>query len=323
MEDQTDMASDNTEDKKKSKKEVISTKKQDGDLVRDALGGGAHDAEGKGTILQTLEPVANAQAAVNMASIATPKMESADVDECMGALFSDETLSEEFASKVRVIFEAAVNAKIEDYSNEIHESYDEVIKEQMVDVVSNLSEKLDDYLNYVVTEWMEENELAVERGVKSDIAESFIDGIKSLFENHYIDVPNERYDVLDELFEANEQLQNQLNEQIEKNVDLFNELTSARAQEIFSESTQDLTDTQKEKFIDLAKNVSYEDEQSFAGKLHALKENYFPIQPEGILTESVDTMLEEGTTPVTFNDSSMNAYVNHLANQMKHQKKSD
>ena len=316
MEDQTNMTSDTEEKKKK-------TNSKDAGLVHDAEGGGAHDAEGKGTILQTLEPVANAQAAANMATIATPKMESADVDECMGALFSDENLSEEFASKVRVVFEAAVNAKVEDYANQIQESYDEVVKDQMVNVVSDLSEKLDDYLNYVVTEWMEENELAVERGIKSDIAESFISGIKTLFENHYIDVPNERYDVLDELFEANEQLQNQLNEQIEKNIDLFNELKSARAQEIFVESAQDLTDTQKEKFFDLAKNVAYEDESSFSDKLHALKENYFPIKPEGILTESIDPMLEEGTTPkVAPVDSTMNAYVSHLTNQMKHQKKS-
>ena len=316
MEDQTNMTSDTEEKKKK-------TNSKDAGLVHDAEGGGAHDAEGKGTILQTLEPVANAQAAANMATIATPKMESADVDECMGALFSDENLSEEFASKVRVVFEAAVNAKVEDYANQIQESYDEVVKDQMVNVVSDLSEKLDDYLNYVVTEWMEENELAVERGIKSDIAESFISGIKTLFENHYIDVPNERYDVLDELFEANEQLQNQLNEQIEKNVDLFNELKSARAQEIFVESAQDLTDTQKEKFFDLAKNVAYEDESSFSDKLHALKENYFPVKPEGILTESIDPMLEEGTAPkVAPVDSTMNAYVSHLTNQMKHQKKS-
>ena len=317
MEDQTDMASE-TEDKKKKKKATTQGTAQ---LVHDAEGGGAHDAEGKGTILQTLEPVPNAQAAINMASIATPKMESVDVDECMGALFSDESLSEEFASKVRVVFEAAVNSKIEDYSSEIQESYDHEIKEQLTNVVSELSEKLDDYLNYVVNEWMEENELAVERGIKSDIAESFITGIKSLFENHYIDVPNERYDVLDELFEANEQLQTQLNDQMERNVELFNEIQNSRAQEIYVESTNDLTETQKEKFYDLAKNVSYEDERSFAGKLHALKENYFPIQPEGILTESIDPMSEEGTAKTALvEDSSMNAYVNHLSNQMKHQK---
>tara|TARA_R100000008_G_C3561551_1_gene156517 strand:- start:280 stop:1242 length:963 start_codon:yes stop_codon:yes gene_type:complete len=320
MEDQTNMTSDTEETKKKKKKDSTAT---DAGLVHDAEGGGAHDAEGKGTVLQTLEPVPNAQYVVNMASIATPKMESADVDECMGALFSDENLSEEFASKVRVVFEAAVNAKIEDYATDIQESYDEVVKEQLTGVVSELSEKLDDYLNYVVTEWMEENELAVERGIKSDIAESFINGIKNLFENHYIDVPNERYDVLDELFEANEQLQNQLNDQIERNVDLFHELKNARAQEIFVESTQDLTETQKEKFFDLAKNVAYEDENSFAGKLHALKENYFPLQPEGILTESIDPMAEEGTQKAVLSeDSSMNAYVNHLSHQMKHQKKS-
>lgn len=319
MEDQTNTTSD--EDKKK--KEATSTKKQGGELVHDAEGGGAHDAEGKGTILQTLEPVPNAQAAMNMASIATPKMESVDVDECMGALFADESLSEEFASKVRIIFESAVNSKIEDYATQIQESYDEVVSEQMVGVVAELSEKLDDYLNYVVTEWMEENELAVERGIKSDIAESFIVGIKSLFENHYIDVPNERYDVLDELFEANEQLQNQLNEQIEKNIDLFNELKSARAQEIFVESAIDLTDTQREKFFDLAKTVTYEDESSFSNKLHALKENYFPAQPEGILTESVDVMQEESSDMKNISDApSMNAYVSHLHNQMKHQKKS-
>ena len=322
MEDQTNMASDTESEDKKTKKKKTATQ-DTAQVVHDAEGGGAHDAEGKGTILQTLEPVANAQAAANMASIATPKMESADVDECMGALFSDESLSEEFASKVRVVFEAAVNSNIEDYTNDIQESYEDMIKEQMVGVVAELSEKLDDYLNFVVTEWMEDNQLAVERGIKSDIAESFINGIKTLFENHYIDVPNERYDVLDELFEANEQLQGQLNEQIEKNIDLFNELKNARAQEIFVESTADLTETQKEKFFDLAKNVSYDDEQSFAGKLHALKENYFPLQPEGILTESIDQMAEETTaSKAQPTDSSMSAYVSHLGHQMRHNKKS-
>tara|TARA_R100001509_G_scaffold148320_1_gene106067 strand:- start:32542 stop:33498 length:957 start_codon:yes stop_codon:yes gene_type:complete len=318
MEDQTNMASE-TEDKKKKKKATQGTTQ----VVQDAEGGGDQDAEGKGTMLQTLEPVANAQTAANMATIACPKMESVDVDECMGALFSDESLSEEFASKVRVVFEAAVNTKIEDYSAQIQESYDELIKEQLTDVVADLSEKLDDYLNFVVTEWMQENELAVERGIKSDIAESFISGIKTLFENHYIDVPNERYDVLDELFEANEQLQSQLNEQIEKNIDLFNELKNAKAQEIFVESTYDLTETQKEKFFDLAKNVAFEDETSFADKLNALKENYFPLQPEGILTESTDPMTEEvqGLKDVNV-DSSMNAYVSHLQHQMRHAKKS-
>tara|TARA_R110002012_G_scaffold204050_1_gene373603 strand:- start:8666 stop:9631 length:966 start_codon:yes stop_codon:yes gene_type:complete len=321
MEDQTNVDSGTeTEDKKKKKTTV-----KDAGLVHDALGGGAHDAEGKGTILQTLEPVANAQAAANMATIATPKMESADVDECMGALFSDETLSEEFSSKVRIVFEAAVNTKIDEYSKSIQESYDDVIKEQLTNVVSDLSEKLDDYLNYVVTEWMEENELAVERGIKSDIAESFISGIKNLFENHYIDVPNERYDVLDELFEANEQLQAQLNEQIERNIDLFNEIKTSKAQEIYTESVSDLTETQREKFLGLAQNVTFEDEADFSKKLDALKENYFPLEPQGILSESMDPMSEEdtGSTRPLSEDSSMNVYVNHLQNQMKFQKKSN
>ena len=201
---------------------------------------------------------------------------SADVE----ALTKDEDLSEDFKSKAATIFEAAVKSKINDAKKKMHASYEEKLKEEVETTKSELVEKVDSYLNYVVEEWMQDNKLAIERGIKGEIAEDFISGLKKLFEDHYIDVPDEKYDVLEDQASKIEDLEKKLNEQIEKNVEQNKAIGELKRQDIIDEASKDLADTAKEKFNKLAEEVEFSNEEDFKTKVSTIKESYFGAKKE-------------------------------------------
>jgi len=223
-----------------------------------------------------------------------PSAASAKQEQALAALFDGEDLSEDFMSKASTIFEAAINERISEIESEIREHYENELTTQVEGAIAELSEKLDDYLGYVVEEWMKENELAVERGIKSDVTENFMNGLKELFEKCYIDVPEEKYELLDGLFENNETLEKKLNEEILKNMELRKEVIAHRCGEIFMEQAYGLADTEMERLASLAEGIEFENEDQYRDKLQVLKESYFNNTPVSETHTSDD--VEEGST---------------------------
>jgi hypothetical protein len=215
---------------------------------------------------------------------------SADVE----ALTKDEDLSEDFKSKAATIFEAAVKSKVNEAKKKMNASYEEKLKEEVETTKSELVEKVDSYLNYVVEEWMQDNKLAIERGIKGEIAEDFISGLKKLFEDHYIDVPDEKYDVLEDQASKIEDLEKKLNEQIEKNVEQNKAIGELKRQDIIDEASKDLADTAKEKFNKLAEEVEFSNEEDFKTKVSTIKESYFGAKKESS-TEIDDVAVAGGS----------------------------
>jgi len=206
--------------------------------------------------------------------------EKIDVTADVDALVKDEDLSEEFKTKAATIFEAALNSKVKEAKKKMHAGYEEKLKTESEKAKGELVEKVDSYLAYVVEEWMKENELALERGIKGEIAEDFISGMKKLFEEHYISVPDEKYDVLEDQASKIDSLEKKLNEEIEKNVEL-NKVKSEKSQTlIVKEMSEDLADTAKEKFNKLAEEVEYSNETDFRAKISTIKESYFGAKKE-------------------------------------------
>ena len=199
-----------------------------------------------------------------------------DVKEHVDALVAgDDSLSEEFKQKAATVFEAAIKSKVKEIAEDMQADYDKKLTEETSKSKDELVEKVDSYLAYVVEEWMKENELALERGIKGEIAEDFISGLKKLFEDHYIDVPDEKYNVLEDQSSKIEELNKKLNESIEKNVELSKENGNFKRQTIIDEASEDLADTQKEKFNKLAEEVEYSNEEDFKTKVATIKESYF------------------------------------------------
>ena len=225
------------------------------------------------------------------------RIASVDVSDDVSALTQDAELSEEFKEKAATIFEAAVKSKIRSEVERIELEKTQEIAEEINRVQDELTEKVDNYMNYVVEEWMKENEIAIERGLKGEIAEDFISGLKSLFEEHYIDVPDEKYDILGQQSEKIDELEAKLNEQIEKSAELKKSHDVLVRERVFNECASDLADTEVEKFKSLAEEVDFSNEESFKEKLDQLKESYFPkattvaesVDSETDGTESYDT----------------------------------
>lgn len=191
------------------------------------------------------------------------------------ALVGDADLSEEFKQKAATIFETAIKAKVKEESQRLQGEYETKLKEDTETQKAELVEKVDSYLNYVVEEWMQENKIAIERGIKGEIAEDFIGGLKKLFEDHYIDVPDEKYNVLEDQASKIEDLEKKLNEEIEKNVELNKSNGELKRVEIAKAVSEDLTDVEKEKFNKLAEEVEYSNEEDFTAKVKTIKESYF------------------------------------------------
>jgi len=224
---------------------------------------------------------------------ASYKKEEIDVSDHVEALVNGENdLSEDFKNKAATIFETAIKSKVAEIAESMEADYNTKLEQESAKAKDELTEKVDSYLSYVVEEWMKENEIALERGIKGEIAEDFISGLKKLFAEHYIDVPDEKYDVLEAQATKIENLESKLNEQIEKNVELKAENKEKTKGELMSEVSSDLADTQKEKFAKLAEEIEYSTAEDFKKKCETIKESYFGQKAKA--DESLDYVAADG-----------------------------
>lgn len=240
--------------------------------------------------------------------------EEISINDQLNSIFGED-LSEDFKEKASSIFEAAVIARVNSEMERITERLEEQNAAQLVEYKEALVEKIDGYLNYVVEQWMEENQLAVENGLRTEIAENFISGLKDLFVESYIEVPEEKYDVVEDLAEQVEALKAELNKAIDDNVALTNEYVEMKKQAVFEEVTKDLASTEAEKLKKLVEGVDFDSEELFKEKVAVIKENYFPKgapkSPEKVLIE------ETGTGPVFDNGGTMSKYVQAISRSAK------
>jgi hypothetical protein len=267
-----------------------------------------------------LEEAENAESTEELARLEAAKQEieekiaNINVKEDVDALVDGEDLSEEFKEKAATIFEAAVKSKIRSEVERIVEDTNTQKETDMETFKEELTEKVDTYLNYVVEEWTKENELAIERGLKGEIAEDFISGLKQLFEDHYIDVPDEKYDVLEAQSEKISDLEARLNEEIQKNVDGKKVENTLVREQVISEVSEDLADTEIEKFKSLTQDVEFSDEDTFKEKLSTLKESYFPkLLADG---DSFDNV-EDSTAQDIDTTDSMRKYMSAISRDQK------
>ena len=201
--------------------------------------------------------------------------ESVDMSDDIDALVADEDLTEEFKNKAKTIFEAAVSSKVKSSIDEIEAKYEESTKEAIEEIKEDLTKKVDEYLGYVAESWVSENELAIERGLKSELTEGFINGLKNLFEEHYVEVPEEKFDVIEELASRNDKLDSDLSEEVANNITLSQEIEELKREKIIREASEGLADSEVEKLKTLAEDVDYEDEENFVEKVSTIKESYF------------------------------------------------
>jgi hypothetical protein len=241
------------------------------------------------------------------------KIKSISVKEDVAALVDGEGLSEEFKEKAATIFEAAVKSKTREEITRIHETMTSEFDVKLEESVDTLTEKVDTYLNYVVEEWTKENELAIERGLKGEIAEDFISGLKQLFEDHYIDVPDEKYDVLEAQSDKISELEEKINSVMEQNVSLTQVKSQLVREQVIAEVSEELTDTEIEKFKSLTEDVDFVSEESFRAKLNTLKESYFP---KTIVEQTFDDE-DDGTAQDIDTTGAMTAYMSAISRNKK------
>jgi rRNA-processing protein FCF1 len=242
---------------------------------------------------------------------------SAAVKEDVDALVNGEDLSEEFKAKAATIFEAAITSRVKDEIARLEEEFDAKLEEATAKNQEGLVEKVDGYLDYVVEQWIKENEIALESGMKSEILEGFVSGLKGLFEEHYIDIPEEKFDVLGAQEEAIAELEAKLDEQVAANVELNKVINEATRDEVIASAANGLAETDKEKFLALAEELSYEDAETFSSKIQTIRENYFTNKAstivESVVTDSPVESLNEDKKP-SINDPKMKNYMSVLNN---------
>ena len=289
---------------------------------------GTHDVNKKGSM--TNKPTGD-MASKNAASVSTKPSSASPEDKAsgftskaapkmedyLGNLFSGDDLSEEFKEKAATIFEAAVNDRVASIEAYLEEQHEQKLTEEVNSIRTELTDKIDDYLNYVVEEWMKENSLAVERGIKGEIAENFISGLRDLFEENYIDIPAEKYDLVEGMSDRIDELEDQLNQQIETNIELGKNVTAHQCNEAFAVVAEDLADTQAEKLQSLAEGLEFETLEQFRDKLEILKENYFgekASQEDGLEGTSYET--NEGEE-IEVSNPTMAAYAQTLSRTLK------
>ena len=260
----------------------------------------------------TEEVVSEEEATEEEAVVAeAPEFEEIDIEEDVNALLDGEELSEEFQAKAKTIFEAAIKSKLFGLKETLEAQYAERLNEEVAEVKTALTERVDSYLEYVSSEWMEENKLAVEGGLKEDLNDSFMTGLKSLFEEHYVTIPEDKYDVLESMVEKLDDMETKLNEQIEKNVTLNARLAESVSDVILADVSEGLAATQKEKLATLAESVEFESEAKYRGKLETLKESYFaPKASSSTKTETLSEGVEAAPDSVS---NSMAAYLKTLS----------
>jgi hypothetical protein len=234
--------------------------------------------------------------------------ETFDIDEDIEALVGGEELSEEFKEKTKTIFEAALRSRVSYIREELEAVYEERLIEEVEEIKEALENRIDSYLEYVADEWIQENTLAVEYGIKEELSESFLSGMKNLFEEHYVQLPEEKYDVLQSMVEKLDEMETKLNEQIEKNITLNNRLSESVAVRIFDYVSEGLATTQKEKLASLAESVEFESEKEYREKLEILRESFFPTRKATPISQP--ETLSEGVSNLTESYSgSMGAYL--------------
>ena len=239
------------------------------------------------------------------------------VEDDINALVEGEELSEDFKAKAATIFEAAINSKVAGIKEELTASYEEKLVEEVASIKEELKDRVDSYLEYVADEWIAENQLAVESGLKEEMTESFISGMKSLFEEHYVTIPEEKYDVIESMVDKLDEMEGKLNEQIEKNIALNKRLAESVSDVVFADVTEGLAQTQKDKLASLVENVEFESDEAYREKLGTLRESYFPTQKAQ--RSATENLTEEAGSPVetTTHSPSMEAYLKTLSRVSK------
>ena len=268
VEEEVEVDDDLEDIEEEEEKEVAKTKSDKPDSTRG-------DTEGDLETLKKAKTAKKVDAGKIKPSAASGKIEKPSMKEDLDALFTGEELTEDFKEKASVIFESAINMRVDALVEEIEAETAAQLEEDKEEFRNELSAKMDDYLSYVVEEWMKDNELAIERGLRGDIAESFMTGLKGLFEDHYITVPDDKYDLLEGLYEKVSGLETKLDEQIQKNTELNKDAMVSRCINVFSEVAEGLTDAENEKLQSLAEGLEYDSEDQFRDKLTVLRENYF------------------------------------------------
>jgi hypothetical protein len=287
------------------------------------------DATGKGVFLGTEQPspytpAQNAGSLRPMGGAVVPQeaqgAAKVAMKEDLENLFSGEELSEEFKQKAVVVFEAAINERISEIREQLINEGASVIQTEVNNAVEGLASRLDEYLSYVVEEWMKENKLAVESGIRTEIAESFMNGLKNLFESHYVEVPETKNDVLEDLFVENQELEKALNEQLQENMNFKKEIVKGQARAVFLEATNDLTKVDSERLAALAENIDFNDVQEFHNKITILKENYLKAAPVATAPQQTTTLTENVSVDsdnVADSAGPMSVYMNTLSRQLK------
>mgnify|MGYP001304866468 CR=1 FL=1 len=302
----TDPDGQTAADKVKKVSDQVNKDAKDGSLPKDHKPAGMKEEE----------------AEIEGEEIAEDKEESTEMnidlsDDVKALVSTDADLSEEFKEKAATIFETAVKTRIQEQVKVIEAQYEKKLSEETETIKEAMTEKVDSYLNYVVEEWMKENELAVERGIRTEIAEDFITGLKSLFKEHYIDVPEEKYNVLDDLTNQTKDLESKLNEQIEKNVNLTKEVSELHKREAIAEVSEDLTDTETEKFVSMAENVEFDSAEKFKEKLETIKESYFPKTKSEVAEENSVDSVAANEPAVEASSDAMAAYTAAISKNLK------
>ncbi len=242
--------------------------------------------------------------------------EKIDVDEDINALIAGEELSEEFQEKARTIFETAIKTKVSELKEELKKEYEQSLTEEVKAIKEEIEDRADAYLEYVAEEWMEENALAVEHGLKTEMTESFLTGMKGLFEDHYVTIPEDKYDVLNSMVEKLDEMEGKLNEQINKNVALNKRLSESSADVILSDVSEGLALSQKEKLATLSENVEFDSEDSYREKLVTLRKSYFP-ENAGVQKDTSETISEGMEEAPKVNSNLMETYLQTLTRVAK------
>ena len=235
-----------------------------------------------------------------------------NIEDDINALIAGEQLSEDFQEKARTIFEAAINSKVSIIKEDLEKEYAKVLQEEIDSTKIQLTERVDSYLEYVAGEWLEENSLAVEQGLKAEMSESFLTGMKSLFEEHYVSIPEDKYDVLESMVNKLDDMEEKLNEQIDKNVNLTKRLAESKSDGILSDVSEGLAVTQKDKLASLAESVEFESESDYREKLVTLRNSYFPTRQVASTQSDDSEMLSEESKQPVQSTGTMDNYLSAL-----------
>ena len=265
-----------------------------------------HEKDADGNVIEHEEEV-----------VAESEEELINVEQDIQALLEGEELSEEFQNKARTIFEAAIRTKLSEIKEQVKVSYEEKLVEEVASIKEELKDRVDSYLEYVADEWVQENKIAIEHGLKSEMTESFLEGMRGLFEEHYVTIPEEKYDVIESMVDKLDEMEDKLNEQIEKNVALNKRLSESTADVIFADVTEGLAQTQRDKLASLIENVEFESEESYREKISTLRKSYFPDNA-GVQRDNSENLTEGNQAEVSASVSStMEAYLKTLGRVSK------